>query len=400
MAVLTPGTSGTYTFSLTANELAIECFERCSWRAAALTPDMLESCYRTFNLIQSVWANRGVNLWSVTPASLQLLQGVATYTLSSSVINIIPSAYIRTWMLSVQNNLTNAFTTTTSSTSVTVNLNNHGLSVGNMLNVATPASVDSIVIYGNYVVVSVPDTNHFTITSLTAATSPTTGGTVPTFTTTNGSASVVVNLNNQPFLPGQTFNVQVQTAVGGLTLNGSYPITATTTNSFTINAGFAATSGATVTMNSGNTLIQTNPNTQPGTAYFDSVLYPLSRADWTALPQKSNPGRPTSFWFDKLTTPTITFWPVPDNTGPYQFNFYYQSQQQDANLQGSTLIDIPYRFYEAYCAHAAAHVAMKWRADKAGDLKQYSDETWKEASDADREHVPFYIAPDVQGYFT
>lgn len=399
ITTITPGTSGTYDFGgIAASELALDIFERIQWRAATLTPDMLESAYRSFNLAQVVWSNRGVNLWQATPFSITLLQGVATYQLPSTWITILPSPYIRTWNLSLQNNLMGPFTTIVGSTTVTVNLPSNGLSVGNMVNVATPAAVGGIVLFGYYPVISTPTTNSFTLTAASLPTSAVTGGTVPTFTTTQGLTSVTVALTNQPFLAGQTFNVQVATQVGGLTLNGQYLITSASTNSFVIDATLSATSAQTVTMNSGDVLIQTNPNDQAGTAFFDQVLYPLSRDDYTSLPNKFIQGRPTSFWFNKQTNPTITFWPVPDGQC-YQNLGYYQSQQQDAKVNGYTLIDIPYRFVEGYCAAVAAHLAMKWRPERFAELSAYAQQMWMEASDADREQVSWYVSPNFQGYF-
>ena len=66
------------------------------------------------------------------------------------------------------------------------------------------------------------------------------------FTTTNGSASVLVSIPNHGATTGDFVTFSGASAVGGLTLNGEYQITNVLTSSnFTITAASAATSGAT-----------------------------------------------------------------------------------------------------------------------------------------------------------
>lgn len=389
--------TGLYNFgSVSATDLMYDVYERLGWRAASLTPDMMLSAQRSFNMVQTRWSNLGVNLWEVAQESITLEQGVVTYTLDSPTIDILPSPVIRLWQLSTDTDLTPAFSVTMDSTVCTVTQASNGLLVGNYINVATPVSVGGIVIFGFYPVISTPTSDTYTIELASAALSTESGGVVPEFTAADGSASVTVALDNQPFLTGQTFNVQVQTDVGGLNLLGQYLITYALTNSFVINATVLATSDETVDMNDGDAQIQSQPAQQLPT---DRVLYPMSRADYTALAVKLQQGTPTSFWFDRTIVPTITFWPAPDAGGPYEFVYFKSTQMQDASIQNGALINIPYRFIEAYCAACAAHLAMKWRPELRRDLAQYAQEVWDEASDADREKVPFYISPDMSGYF-
>lgn len=387
-----------YTFGSTyASDLVIDVYERIGWRAASLTPDMMLSAQRSFNFVQSRWSNLGVNLWETSLQSITLEQGVSQYQLDSATIAILPAPYLRLWQLTTTTNLTPAFATTMSSTVCTVTQANNGLLVGNYVNIATPVAIGGIVVFGFYPVVSTPTASTYTITLTAASLSSQSGGVVPTFTTDGTTSSVVIALTNQPFLAGQTFNVEVSTSVGGLILLGQYLITAASTNSFTINATVPSTSAQTVTMNGGLAQIASQPAQQLPT---DRVLYPLSRPDYNSLAVKQQQGAPTSFWFDKVINPTITFWPVPDQNGPYQFLYYKLSQMQDASIQGGAVADIPYRFMEAYCAACAAHLAMKWRPDLAVALAQYAQQVWTEAADADREQVPFYVSPQFEGYFS
>lgn len=136
-----------------------------------------------------------------------------------------------------------------------------------------------------------------------------------------------------------------------------------------------------------------------GGSSTDIILFPLSRVDYASIPIKTQQGRPTSYWFDRLLQPTITLWPVPDGDATYEFHYYRATQQQDMDPQVTTSPDIPYRFLEAYCAEVAAHMAMKWKPEDWDKLRAYSAECWKEAAGEDREKVSTWIAPDFSGYF-
>jgi len=69
-------------------------------------------------------------------------------------------------------------------------------------------------------------------------------GTDP-FTTLNGSSLVTVAATAHDFTQGSVFTPAGASAVGGLTLDGAYEIVSVSTNSFVIEVGTAATSGAT-----------------------------------------------------------------------------------------------------------------------------------------------------------
>jgi hypothetical protein len=86
-----------------------------------------------------------------------------------------------------------------------------------------------------------------------ATSSSANNGTVPTFTTTNGSFSVSVALPSHSQTVGSTFSITEATTVGGLTLFGFYTVQSVTgPDVFVINASSTATSSASVVMNGGN----------------------------------------------------------------------------------------------------------------------------------------------------
>ncbi len=390
-------TTGTYSFgSMYASDMVLEVFERLGWRTASLTQEMLLSAQRSFNFVQARWSNLGVNLWEVSLQQLPLVNGQATYVLPANTISILPAAFVRTSPLSNSVSATPAFTVTTGSNVVTVTQANAGAPVGAIINVATPIAIGGIVLYGYYTVVSTPTSTTYTFLAADTATSNVSGGTLPTLTSDGTTSEIVVALTNQPFVVGQSFNVPVSTTVGKVTIQGLYPIVAIGVNSFTINVSTPTSTVQTVTLNAGKAIIQYAP---PNATPVDRVLYPLGRDDYTSIAVKSQQAPPTSYWFDRLSDPQVTLWPVPDTNGPYQLNYYALSQIQDAAIGGGVTLDIPYRFMEAYAAACAAHLAMKWRQDIAPALLQYAQQVWVEASDADREKVPFYAAPCLDGYY-
>lgn len=390
--------SRTTAFNPPVTDLTIEAFARLLIRGPQLTQDHLQSARMSFNLVNSIFTNRGVNLWKVELQQITLPQGVTTYTLPSDTIMILPEAFIRTYSLTNTANVPVQFSTQANSTSVEIVQDGNGLSVDMWLNVNVPVSVGGIVLFGFYQVASIPGSDSYTIQAATPATSTVVqGGVVPQFAVFQDSAIAQVILPNHGYLPGQTFQVQVSTTVSNITFYGPYAVQSVVdADTFLVVLPQNAEGDGQGYENDGLAQIITQSTSA---LPVDRVIYPLSRADYSAIPNKSQQALPTSYWFDRLTTPTITVWPVPDANGPYQLNVYHFVQQDDVNMRGSQGADVPFRFLEAFIANVAAHLAMKWAQDKYQALQQYADRMFSEASDADREKVPFFFVPSMQGYY-
>lgn len=155
-------------------------------------------------------------------------------------------------------NLANPLSTTNGSSLVTVTDVANGVTAGDFVNFPIPTAIGGRIIFGAYPVINVLTPNTYQIDAGSNANATVaSGGTVPTFTTTNLSPTVTVTLTANGFPVNTIFNVFVSTAVGGLTLLGDYLINTTpTANTFTITSLAAATSGATVAENGGNVRIQ------------------------------------------------------------------------------------------------------------------------------------------------
>ena len=80
-------TSGTRAFNLDVGEIIEEAYERCGLEVR--TGYDARTARRSLNLMFAEWANRGVNLWTVTQATQTLTQGTAQYTLGTDVVDVL-----------------------------------------------------------------------------------------------------------------------------------------------------------------------------------------------------------------------------------------------------------------------------------------------------------------------
>lgn len=155
-------------------------------------------------------------------------------------------------------NIAVAFSTTDGETEVTITDTAHGANVGDQVNIVTPVSVGGIVMSGYYTITSIVDADNYTVEAADAATATVSGGgAVADFDTTNLDSEVLVTFADHGFMVGQQFTVYVSTAVGGLTLNGSYLIlTVPDADTLTFDAGSAASSTTSGFENGGNVRIE------------------------------------------------------------------------------------------------------------------------------------------------
>lgn len=135
--------------------------------------------------------------------------------------------------------------------------------------------------------------------------------------------------------------------------------------------------------------------TQSGT---DRMLFPMGRADYVGIPNKAAQGFPSSYWFNRLVTPTLTLWMVPD-AGPYTMNYTSMLRQQDFGATMAQNADLPYRFLDAFCAELAVALAVKYAVDRLQVLVPLAEKAVREARGEDRELAPVYFLPDLSSYY-
>ena len=131
----------------------------------------------------------------------------------------------------------------------------------------------------------------------------------------------------------------------------------------------------------------------------DIFMTQISRDDYAAYPLKQSQGPPNQLWFDRLITPTVTLFPVPDGNGPYFLNYYACIQVQDANLPSGETPDVPARWFDAMCAGLAHRLARVFAPTLEAARKADYQEAWTVAATQDIEETPVRIIPKMSGYF-
>ena len=131
---------------------------------------------------------------------------------------------------------------------------------------------------------------------------------------------------------------------------------------------------------------------------IDRIITPVSRTEYASYPNKATEGMPTVAWFDRLLSPTITLWPVPDGNQT-SLKYYRVRQIQDANFTSGQNVEIPYYFLEAFAQGLAYRLAMIWAPEKAAMLKVVADESYQIAASQNVETANFMISPSLGSYW-
>jgi hypothetical protein len=132
---------------------------------------------------------------------------------------------------------------------------------------------------------------------------------------------------------------------------------------------------------------------------IDRIIMPISRTEYASYPNKTQQGFTTTYWFDRLLSPTITLWPVPDGNSAQVLKYYRVRQIQDSNFTNGQNVEIPYLWLEAFAYGLAARLAVIFAPDKVQILKPMADESYQIAADQNVEYAQQYISPMVSGYF-
>ena len=92
--------------------------------------------------------------------------------------------------------------------------------------------------------------------------------------------------------------------------------------------------------------------------------------------------------------PSVTVWPTPDGSQPYQFVYWRMRRIQDAG-NGVNVMDVPFRFVPCMVAGLAYYIALKVPGgmERLQVLKQQYDEAWATAADEDQEKAAVRFVP-------
>ena len=127
----------------------------------------------------------------------------------------------------------------------------------------------------------------------------------------------------------------------------------------------------------------------------DIVMARISGQEYMTYPNKTLASRPSVYWIDRQSpSPLMVIWPVPQ--AQYMLIFYRGIRMlQDVGALTNTL-EIPSRFYDAYCGATAARIAMKANPidlARVELLKKEAAEAYSYAATEDTEKVPLRLIP-------
>ena len=132
---------------------------------------------------------------------------------------------------------------------------------------------------------------------------------------------------------------------------------------------------------------------------IDRIILPISRTEYASYPNKEQQGFTTTFWFDRLISPTITLWPVPDGSSAQYLKYYRVRQLQDANYISGQTVEIPYLWLEAFADGLAFRLSKIWNPQIAPALKAVADQSYDIAARQNVEQAQQYISPQISGYY-
>jgi len=128
----------------------------------------------------------------------------------------------------------------------------------------------------------------------------------------------------------------------------------------------------------------------------DTTLSRISRADYQMLPTKSSEGKPSQFYFERTTTPTLFMYPTPDLSS-YTVRYYHLKRLDDIDLATDDP-NVSFRFLPCLVAGMAYYLAMKKAPEKVQLLKAVYDEEFERARSEDRDRASFSAVPS-RSYF-
>jgi len=135
-----------------------------------------------------------------------------------------------------------------------------------------------------------------------------------------------------------------------------------------------------------------------GGATTNRLIMPISRSEYASYAQPQQQGAPTVFWFDRLLSPTVTLWPVPDGNQT-SLNYYRMRQIQDSNFTNGQTVEVPIYWLEAFAYALAQRLALQWAPERAKAMKELADESYDIAATQNIETSQIFISPMLGSYY-
>jgi hypothetical protein len=126
----------------------------------------------------------------------------------------------------------------------------------------------------------------------------------------------------------------------------------------------------------------------------DISMNRVSRSEYINIPNKTTKARPSQFFLDKLSTPTLKIWPAPENsTDILVFNKIVRMDDAD---KGTNTMDMPFRFFPCFAAGLAYYISLKRAPERTAQLKALYEEEFRRAADQDEDRASFNIRPNIR----
>jgi|TARA_S200002703_G_scaffold140162_1_gene131265 hypothetical protein len=136
--------------------------------------------------------------------------------------------------------------------------------------------------------------------------------------------------------------------------------------------------------------------TGSGTTQNDQILSRISRDAFLNIPSKNTQAKPSQFYVDRQTTPTIKLWPTPDAS--YSIVYDRLTRMDDADAFTNTM-EVPFRFYPCLSAGLAYYIALKKSPERVPLLKSVYEEEFERAAAEDRDRASLKLTPS-RDYYT
>jgi hypothetical protein len=126
----------------------------------------------------------------------------------------------------------------------------------------------------------------------------------------------------------------------------------------------------------------------------DISMNRVSRSEYINIPNKTTKARPSQFFLDKLSTPTLKIWPAPENsTDILVFNKIVRMDDAD---KATNTMDMPFRFFPCFAAGLAYYISLKRAPERTAQLKAIYEEEFRRAADQDEDRASFNIRPNIR----
>jgi hypothetical protein len=129
----------------------------------------------------------------------------------------------------------------------------------------------------------------------------------------------------------------------------------------------------------------------------DLALVPIGRTEYSDIVRKTQGGRPTQYWYDRLVAQRVYLWPVPNKA--YAVSYYRFRQLQDASFASGATPEVPYLMLDALVAGMAYRLSRIYARELEAQRKMDYAEAWGIASRQNTENAPLHITPDLSSYF-